>query len=64
MEPGIPIKDGIGTATMDYTVLEMEVALGDTVEGGIKLKGWVWCTSSTMDREGWVPEENLQMLNK
>lgn len=21
-------------------------------------------TSSTMDREGWVPEENLQMLNK
>jgi len=49
---------------MDYTVLEMEVALGDTVEGGIKLKGWVWCTSSTMDREGWVPEENLQMLNK
>jgi len=44
VEPGIPIKDRIGTATMDYTVLEMEVALGDTVEGGIKLKGWVWCT--------------------
>lgn len=55
--------DGVGTATMDYTALEMDVALGETVIGGRRLNGWVWCSSAAADREGWVPEENLQVMN-
>lgn len=69
-EPGwVPMQaisfqdDGMGTATMDYTAQEMDVVLGETVKGGRKLNGWVWCSSVAADREGWVPEENLQMLN-
>ena len=66
-EPGwVPMQvillqeDGSGIASMDYTAQEMNVALGETVEGGKKLNGWVWCRDSTADREGWVPEDNLQ----
>ena len=69
-EPGwVPMQvisrqdDGMGIATMDYTALEMDVDLGETVKGGRKLNGWVWCSSAAAGREGWVPEENLQMLN-
>lgn len=69
-EPGwVPMQvislqeDGMGVATMDYTAQEMDVALGETVQGGRTLNGWVWCTSCAADRKGWVPEENLQMLN-
>lgn len=50
--------DGSGRAAMDYTAQEMNVAVGETVEGGRRLNGWVWCSSPTADREGWVPEEN------
>ncbi len=69
-EPGwVPVQvislqeDGTGTATMDYTALEMDVAQGEIVKGGRKLNGWVWCTLSAAGREGWVPQENLKMLN-
>ena len=48
---------------MDYTALEMDVAQGEIVKGGRKLNGWVWCTLSAAGREGWVPQENLKMLN-
>lgn len=55
--------DGLGVATMDYTALEMDVAVGETVKAGRKLNGWIWCSSPEEDRQGWVPEQNLQMLD-
>ncbi|WP_249729224.1 SH3 domain-containing protein [Acidovorax sp. CCYZU-2555] len=48
---------------MDYTALEMDVAVGETVKAGRKLNGWIWCSSPEEDRQGWVPEQNLQMLD-
>ena len=56
--------DGTGIATMDYSALEMDVALGETVSGGETLNGWVWCTCADLSRTGWVPEENLQALDE
>lgn len=68
-EPGwVPLQvillqdDGSGVAAMDYTAQEMNVEVGDVIEGGKRLNGWLWCSSPTADKEGWVPEENLQPL--
>lgn len=70
-EPGwVPMQvisfqgDGTGIATMDYTAQEMDVAQGESVQGERKLNGWIWCSCAAADRQGWVPEENLQMLNE
>lgn len=52
--------DGGGVAAMDYTAQELDVTVGEIVEGGRRLNGWVWCSATTTDKEGWVPEDNLQ----
>ncbi len=45
---------GAGVATEDYTARELDVELGERLEGGRELGGWRWC-SRAGGESGWVP---------
>ncbi len=50
------------TLKVDYDASELSVKVGEIVTGGKKVAGWIWCKNES-EIEGWVPEENLEMLN-
>ncbi|MFO7881061.1 MAG: SH3 domain-containing protein [Kosmotogaceae bacterium] len=45
-----------------YSAREMNVDKGEIVEGIKRLNGWIWCLKES-GNEGWVPEENLNLID-
>ena len=45
---------GAGIAAEDYTARELDVEVGERLEGGRELGGWRWC-SRAGGESGWVP---------
>ncbi|MEG0943056.1 MAG: SH3 domain-containing protein [Angelakisella sp.] len=56
----LEIAGDVGVATADYTAKEMTVAVGDAVDGGHELNGWIWCVRKADLEFGWVPKDNLK----
>lgn len=45
---------GAAIATEDYTARELDVEVGERLEGGRELGGWRWCSRASGE-SGWVP---------
>lgn len=45
---------GAGVAVEDYTARELDVEIGERLEGALELGGWRWC-SRAGGESGWVP---------
>ncbi|WP_370601368.1 SH3 domain-containing protein [Pseudomonas nitroreducens] len=45
---------GAGIAMEDYTARELDVEVGERLEGGRELGGWRWCSRGDGE-SGWVP---------
>lgn len=56
------LEGDAGQALEDFTSFEMDVDAGDTLTGTRTLNGWAWCKHLTRGGEGWVPLENLQII--
>jgi Variant SH3 domain len=54
-------QDGVFTANTDYSAAELPVNEGDVVEGIYENGGWWWCRNSK-NRQGWIPETHLEMI--
>lgn len=50
------------TALEDYTARELDVDVGEIVQGSRQLNGWLWCTREDGLGSGWVPLNNLDEL--
>ncbi|WP_240451488.1 hypothetical protein [Pseudomonas aeruginosa] len=48
-----------GVARERYTARELEVEVGEEVEGLRRLNGWIWCRRKPERDSGWVPEDHL-----
>lgn len=53
---------GAGVAMEDYTARELDVEVGERLEGGRELGGWLWCVRAGGEA-GWVPLECLQEVS-
>ncbi|MFP4050795.1 MAG: SH3 domain-containing protein [Thermoplasmata archaeon] len=52
-----------GIITENYTAKELDIEVGEELEGIKELNGWLWCRKSSDDEEGWVPLDNLEPLD-
>lgn len=46
----------------DYSAIELTVEKGEILIGTTVLNGWVWCRHQNRAVEGWVPSDNLQLI--
>lgn len=51
-----------GTALEDYTAQELDVDVGNIVQGSRVLNGWLWCENNQTEKSGWVPMEKLELM--
>lgn len=55
------LSNSNGIVLSDYTAQELDVDEGEFVRGAHSLNGWVWCSHSKTNKQGWVPGENLRL---
>jgi hypothetical protein len=56
-------KEGkMAVAKENYSARELSSDKGEIVEGIKRLNGWIWCLKES-DNEGWIPEENLNLID-
>ena len=53
---------GAAVAMEDYTARKLDVEVGERLEGGRELGGWLWCVRSG-GAAGWVPLDCLQEVS-
>ena len=53
-------KGEFGILKINYSANELNVSVGDVVEGFQIINGWIWCKNMSNMDEGWVPIINLQ----
>ncbi|CCQ95905.1 Variant SH3 domain-containing protein [[Clostridium] ultunense Esp] len=58
----LSIENEYGTILEDYTAKELNVKIGEVVEGTEELNGWLWCIKIIDKDEGWLPKEKLKNI--
>jgi len=48
-------------ATKDFDTTELTVSTGEILFVTSRLNGWSWCRND-LGKEGWVPDDNLEMI--
>jgi len=51
------------TATETYSAMELTCQKGQYLTVEKRLHGWIWCSEQS-GQKGWVPERNLQTINR
>ena len=58
----IQIENDYGIVKNDYSAKELDVIIGDVVDGELELNGWLWCNRLNDFKEGWLPKEKIIAL--
>lgn len=53
------ISSNVGYALENYTAKELDIRIGEELQGLKWLNGWVWCIRINNNESGWVPENIL-----
>lgn len=56
------MRDITGFALEDYTAKELNVEQNEHVIGLRETNGWIWCIRTLDSDEGWLPKENLELV--
>ncbi|WP_078579352.1 SH3 domain-containing protein [Salipaludibacillus agaradhaerens] len=60
----IHIQGEDGVILEDYTAKELNVKVGEELVKIKELNGWLWVKKASHAEEGWVPKENVKVINK
>ncbi len=60
----LEIKKTKGTLKEDYSARELNVDYGEILEEIRELNNWVWCKRFREEEYGWVPLENLHLVEE
>jgi hypothetical protein len=58
----IQTQNEYGYVLNDYSAKELDVSIGDIVDGELELNGWLWCSRLIDLEDGWLPTEKLITL--
>jgi hypothetical protein len=59
----IEYENANGKIIEDYSAKELDIDKGTIVEGIKELNGWLWLKNTKTSEIGWVPTDNLKLLD-
>jgi hypothetical protein len=59
----IRYKNSKGEIIEDYSAKELNIDVETIVEGINELNGWLWLKNTKTNELGWIPIENLKLLD-